>query len=49
MFGPQKGATPAMVTELDAALRRFGDQLCHPGPLTNSVAQVPNAKSGSRL
>ncbi|ELY2649515.1 glycerate kinase [Cronobacter sakazakii] len=27
VFGPQKGATPAMVTELDAALRRFGEQL----------------------
>ncbi|MBS4492560.1 glycerate kinase [Cronobacter sakazakii] len=27
VFGPQKGATPAMVTELDAALRRFGEQV----------------------
>ncbi|EMA8638536.1 glycerate kinase [Cronobacter malonaticus] len=27
VFGPQKGATPAMVTELDAALRCFGEQL----------------------
>ncbi|EPE7165007.1 glycerate kinase [Cronobacter sakazakii] len=27
VFGPQKGATPAMVTVLDAALRRFGEQL----------------------
>ncbi|EJG0601558.1 glycerate kinase [Cronobacter sakazakii] len=27
VFGPQKGATLAMVTELDAALRRFGEQL----------------------
>ncbi|ELY4080685.1 glycerate kinase [Cronobacter sakazakii] len=27
VFGPQKGATPAIVTELDAALRRFGEQL----------------------
>ncbi|ELY4219330.1 glycerate kinase [Cronobacter sakazakii] len=27
VFGPQKGATPAMVSELDAALRRFGEQL----------------------
>ncbi|EKM6440575.1 glycerate kinase [Cronobacter sakazakii] len=27
VFGSQKGATPAMVTELDAALRRFGEQL----------------------
>ncbi|EOC0418662.1 glycerate kinase [Cronobacter malonaticus] len=27
VFGPQKGATPEMVSELDAALRRFGEQL----------------------
>ncbi|ELY4819006.1 glycerate kinase [Cronobacter malonaticus] len=27
VFGPQKGAAPAMVTELDAALRCFGEQL----------------------
>ncbi|MBI4340023.1 MAG: glycerate kinase [Chloroflexi bacterium] len=25
VYGPQKGATPAMVDELDAALRRFGE------------------------
>ncbi|EPN9525574.1 glycerate kinase [Cronobacter malonaticus] len=27
VFGPQKGATPEMVSELDAALRCFGEQL----------------------
>ncbi|EGT5708169.1 glycerate kinase [Cronobacter sakazakii] len=27
VFGPQKGATPEMVSELDTALRRFGEQL----------------------
>ncbi|EJK9925342.1 glycerate kinase [Cronobacter sakazakii] len=27
VFGPQKGATPEMVSDLDAALRRFGEQL----------------------
>ncbi|ELY2508017.1 glycerate kinase [Cronobacter sakazakii] len=27
VFGPQKGATPEMVSELDTALRRFGDIL----------------------
>ncbi len=28
VFGPQKGATPAMVAELDAALRHYGDVVC---------------------
>ncbi|EOL9023512.1 glycerate kinase [Cronobacter sakazakii] len=41
VFGPQKGATPAMVTELDAALRRFGEQL--EAATGKAIISVPGA------
>lgn len=47
VFGPQKGATPAMVAELDAALTRFAQVLeAHCG---RSVAGVPGAGAAGGL
>jgi glycerate kinase len=37
VYGPQKGATPAMVRELDAALERFGDVI------GREIADMPGA------
>ncbi|MGC3984225.1 MAG: glycerate kinase, partial [Pseudorhodoferax sp.] len=39
VFGPQKGATPAMVAELDACLQRLAERLRH--DLGQDVAEVP--------
>jgi glycerate kinase len=41
VFGPQKGATPAMVAELDAALRRFGELIERERSI--AVLQAPGA------
>jgi glycerate kinase len=41
IFGPQKGATPAMVAELDAALRRFGELIERETGI--AVLQAPGA------
>lgn len=39
VFGPQKGASPAMVAQLDAALQRFGGVLHH--TLGRDIASIP--------
>ncbi|KDM92712.1 glycerate kinase [Photobacterium galatheae] len=41
VFGPQKGATPAMVTQLDHNLSHFADVLCH--QLGRDIRQHPGA------
>jgi glycerate kinase len=47
VFGPQKGATPAMVAELDACLQRFADVLR--ADLGQDVAQVPGTGAAGGL
>jgi glycerate kinase len=46
-YGPQKGATPEMVEELDAALRRFGDVI--ETQLGTAVLDVPGAGAAGGL
>src|SRR5579883_288105 len=41
VYGPQKGATPAMVAELDAALAQYADILRR--DLSTDVAAIPGA------
>ncbi|WP_283578862.1 glycerate kinase [Limosilactobacillus ingluviei] len=47
VFGPQKGATPAMVTKLEANLRHYAAQL--QTWLGQAVAQVPGAGAAGGL
>jgi glycerate kinase len=47
VFGPQKGATPAMVEELDRCLRRFADILRR--DLQAEVADLPGAGAAGGL
>lgn len=43
IFGPQKGATPAMVSQLDNALQRYGEQIA----LTTGVAVLNAPGAGA--
>lgn len=47
VFGPQKGATPAMVQDLDAALMRFAD--CARAVTGRDVANLPGAGAAGGL
>ncbi|MYN19061.1 glycerate kinase [Rugamonas sp. FT107W] len=47
IFGPQKGATPAMVEQLDANLRHYADVIAH--ELGHQVADVPGAGAGGGI
>jgi glycerate kinase len=47
IFGPQKGATPAMVEALDASLRRYADVIAR--DLGRQVADVPGAGAGGGI
>ena len=47
MFGPQKGATPADVAELDAALRHFADVVAH--STGRDVSSLPGAGAAGGL
>lgn len=47
VFGPQKGATPAMVKELDAALAHYADVIRR--DLGQDVAQLPGAGAGGGI
>ncbi|MBI2432233.1 MAG: glycerate kinase [Candidatus Hydrogenedentes bacterium] len=47
IFGPQKGATPAMVEELDAALHHFGEVLR--ADLGRDVSNVPGSGAAGGL
>lgn len=47
VFGPQKGATPAMVKTLDANLRHFADVIKH--DLGKSLADYPGAGAAGGL
>ena len=47
VYGPQKGATPAMVAELDAALRHYADVLI--ATLDADVANTPGAGAAGGL
>lgn len=47
VFGPQKGATPAMVAQLDAALAHYADVVKR--DLGSDVAQMPGAGAGGGI
>ena len=47
IFGPQKGATPAMVTQLDANLRRYAGIIQR--DLGQDVANLPGAGAGGGI
>ncbi|MFS2002734.1 glycerate kinase [Duganella sp. CT11-25] len=47
IFGPQKGATPAMVEQLDANLRRYAEVIA--SDLGRQVAEVPGAGAGGGI
>jgi glycerate kinase len=47
VFGPQKGASPAMVDRLDAGLRHLADVV--KGQLGNDIADVPRAGAAGGL
>jgi glycerate kinase len=47
VFGPQKGATPAMVAQLDAALAHYADIVKR--DLGRDVAQMPGAGAGGGI
>jgi glycerate kinase len=47
VFGPQKGATPAMVAQLDAALAHYADVVAR--DLGRDVAQMPGAGAGGGI
>jgi glycerate kinase len=47
IFGPQKGATPAMVEQLDANLRHYAEVIAH--DLGQQVAEVPGAGAGGGI
>jgi len=47
VFGPQKGATPAMVEQLDAALAHFADVIQR--DLDQDIAQSPGAGAGGGI
>jgi glycerate kinase len=47
VFGPQKGATPAIVDQLDAALARFADVIRR--ELHQDIAQLPGAGAGGGI
>nr|WP_315393806.1 glycerate kinase [uncultured Duganella sp.] len=47
IFGPQKGATAAMVEQLDAALRHYADVIAR--DLHRQVADVPGAGAGGGI
>ena len=47
IFGPQKGATPAMVAELDAILQHFADIIAR--DLGFQVAHLPGAGAGGGI
>ncbi|MYM95817.1 glycerate kinase [Duganella vulcania] len=47
IFGPQKGATPAMVEQLDANLRHYADVIAR--ELGHQVAGVPGAGAGGGI
>ncbi len=47
IFGPQKGATPAMVEQLDANLRRYGTIVARDGG--RDVADIPGAGAGGGI
>lgn len=47
IYGPQKGATPQMIEELDAGLRHFADLIEH--ELGKSVANLPGAGAAGGL
>jgi glycerate 2-kinase len=47
VFGPQKGATPAIVDQLDAALARFADVIRR--ELRQDIAQLPGAGAGGGI
>lgn len=47
VFGPQKGATPAMVRQLDANLRHYADVIAR--DLGCAVADVPGAGAGGGI
>ncbi|GJJ02980.1 glycerate kinase [Duganella rhizosphaerae] len=47
IFGPQKGATPAMIEQLDANLRHYADVIAR--ELGQQVADVPGAGAGGGI
>ncbi len=47
IYGPQKGATPAMIAELDAALARYAAILCR--DLHKDIRDVPGAGAAGGL
>jgi glycerate kinase len=47
VFGPQKGATPPMVEQLDAALAHFADVIRR--DLGRDIAQIPGAGAGGGI
>lgn len=47
VYGPQKGATPRMVRELDAGLRHYAEIVAH--DLGRDVAGIPGAGAGGGL
>ncbi|MYN45864.1 glycerate kinase [Pseudoduganella sp. FT93W] len=47
VFGPQKGASPAQVQQLDAALQRYADVLA--SQFGQQVAQLPGAGAGGGI
>jgi len=47
VFGPQKGATPAMVEQLDAALAHYADIIRRDGG--QDIAQLPGAGAGGGI
>ena len=47
VFGPQKGATPAMVAQLDAALAHYADVIRR--DLNQDIAQRPGAGAGGGI
>jgi glycerate kinase len=47
VFGPQKGATPAMVAQLDAALAHYADIIRR--DLDEDIAQLPGAGAGGGI
>jgi glycerate kinase len=47
VFGPQKGASPAMVAQLDAALAHFADIIRR--DLGQDIAQLPGAGAGGGI
>lgn len=47
VFGPQKGATPAMVAQLDAALAHYADVIRR--DMNQDIAQVPGAGAGGGI